>query len=548
MEPKVSIVIPVYNGADYLDEAIESALAQTYKNVEVIVINDGSCDGGATERVALRYGKRIRYLSKVNGGVASALNLAILEMTGEYFSWLSHDDLYCRDKIERELEGVRALPLAEQGRAIIYSDYAVFSGDPDKTIPVRLPGVAAAEFRFWLTTTNSLHGCTLLIPRAAFVECGKFDESLRTTQDYDLWFRMAGNFRFQHIPQVLVKARSHSEQGSIKMATTALAECNALLMHFTKELTECELTVGGRRSLAVAYAEISASLWRRGFLPAATVAARLAIRRVAARSARFAVPVFGILGWGVAQYHVLPVVRALLPPSLRLLIKRLLFPLRSPAAPLGQTSSTRFLRQKFSEIYDKNIFGGSASRSGAGSDLVQTEVIRRELPALLERRCVQSFLDAPCGDWYWMGQVDLGVATYIGVDIVEAVISKNQRAFGDASKNFFCRDLTQDELPHVDLIFSRDCLVHLSLEDALRVIANFKRSGSKYLLTTTFIGHVGNTDLTGKDSFWRPLNMEKHPFNFPPPLELINEGCTEEEGLYTNKCLGLWLLQDIAIH
>ena len=77
MDKKVSIIIPVYNGSNYLKEAIESALAQTYDNVEVLVVNDGSNDGGATEQIALSYGERIRYFKKENGGVASALNVGI---------------------------------------------------------------------------------------------------------------------------------------------------------------------------------------------------------------------------------------------------------------------------------------------------------------------------------------------------------------------------------------------------------------------------------------------------------------------------------------
>jgi glycosyltransferase involved in cell wall biosynthesis len=97
--PKVSIVVPVYNGADYLHEAIDSAFAQTYPNIEVVVVNDGSKDDGQTERIALSYGEALRYFCKPNGGVASALNRGIAEMSGEFFSWLSHDDLYTKDKI-----------------------------------------------------------------------------------------------------------------------------------------------------------------------------------------------------------------------------------------------------------------------------------------------------------------------------------------------------------------------------------------------------------------------------------------------------------------
>ncbi|MDD4547058.1 MAG: glycosyltransferase family A protein, partial [Oscillospiraceae bacterium] len=94
INPLVSIVIPVYNGSNYLAEAVDSALAQTYKNIEIVVVNDGSNDEGATEKVAKSYGDKIRYFSKENGGVSSALNLGIENMKGDYFSWLSHDDLY----------------------------------------------------------------------------------------------------------------------------------------------------------------------------------------------------------------------------------------------------------------------------------------------------------------------------------------------------------------------------------------------------------------------------------------------------------------------
>ncbi len=78
--PKVSIVIPVYNGSDFLAHAIDSALSQTYNNIEILVINDGSNDDGTTERVATSYGDKIRYFSKPNGGVASALNMGISKM------------------------------------------------------------------------------------------------------------------------------------------------------------------------------------------------------------------------------------------------------------------------------------------------------------------------------------------------------------------------------------------------------------------------------------------------------------------------------------
>jgi hypothetical protein len=536
--PKVSIVIPVFNGHDFLREAIDSALAQTYANKEVLIVNDGSNDQGRTEGIALSYGDKIQYLSKENGGVASALNLAVEKMSGDFFSWLSHDDLYTPDKVAREVAAVAALG---RGDVIIYSDYAVFSESSERAYPVRLRGVPPAHFRYWITVENQLHGCTLLIPRSAFAKVGGFDVSLRTTQDYDLWFRMASEFSFIHIPEVLVKARSHADQGSYKMADIALAECNALLSRFVTGLSPEEILAATEKSLDAAYSEIAESMFRRGFNEAGMVADGLANQNAPPSSS-------SILGQAVRQAsrwrdRIYSMGRRVFPRQLKRALKSML----SPAAPVhrAENADQSRLNEKFTEVYEKNIFGGRISRSGEGSDLVQTEVIRQELPRIVQEYGVRSFLDAPCGDWYWMRQTNLCVEHYIGIDIVKPLIERNQREFANASTSFCCMNLAEGELPQVDLVFSRDCLVHLSFEDGLRIIANFKRSGSKYLLTTTFVNRDHNNDLTGKDSFWRPLNMQLSPFNFPSPLLLINEKCTEEGGQYADKCLGLWRLSDI---
>lgn len=266
---KVSIVIPVFNGSNYLREAIDSALAQTYPNIEIVVVNDGSSDNGETERIALSYSDKIRYFSKKNGGVASALNLAIEKMSGDYFSWLSHDDLYCPEKVETQM---CALAGMANPRAIAYGDHAVFYDNAADAEEVRLPPVPPNQFRYFITVNNILHGCTLLIPRAAFDECGRFNEALRTTQDYDLWFRMAEKYQFIHIPGVLVKARCHGDQSSTRMKSSALKESNELLSDFVRKLSESELVAAthSRRTPSLAYASIAASFRMRGFSDAAS--------------------------------------------------------------------------------------------------------------------------------------------------------------------------------------------------------------------------------------------------------------------------------------
>jgi hypothetical protein len=201
------------------------------------------------------------------------------------------------------------------------------------------------------------------------------------------------------------------------------------------------------------------------------------------------------------------------------------------------------LKERFSRIYFKNIFGGKESRSGSGSDMVQTAEIRRELPRLIQEYGIRTFMDAPCGDWHWMKETALNVEQYIGVDIVEPLIEKNRKEFGNAGTSFLCLDLAKDELPQADIIFCRDCLVHLTYDEIRKVIANFKRSKSTYLLTTTFTGRA-NVDLV-LENIWRPLNLEMPPFNFPKPLKLINEKCSEDNNQYTDKSLGLWRLGEI---
>jgi hypothetical protein len=153
-------------------------------------------------------------------------------------------------------------------------------------------------------------------------------------------------------------------------------------------------------------------------------------------------------------------------------------------------------------------------------------------------------LDLPCGDFGWMQEVDLPIETYIGGELVDGLIADNRRRFGDEHHQFMSLDITRDELPKVDLLFCRDCLVHLSFEDILRAFDNIRGSNIPYVLTTTFPECHRNDDITTGD--WRLLNLEIPPFNLPAPRHLINEGCTEGEGTYRDKSLGLWTLDDFV--
>lgn len=183
------------------------------------------------------------------------------------------------------------------------------------------------------------------------------------------------------------------------------------------------------------------------------------------------------------------------------------------------------------------------SHSGMGSGFEQTKIIRTAIPKLLEEYGCQTLVDAPCGDFYWMSHTPLKVKKYIGVDVIRELVKTNQEKYGSDVCSFVHLDMTQHSVPAGDMILCRDCLVHLSYAEIAQVLALFKKSGCRYLLTTTFPSRKKNKDIvTGK---WRPLNLMAPPFNFPQPLAIIEEGCTERKGKYWDKSLALWNLSDI---
>ena len=239
--PKVSVIIPVYNGSNYMREAIDSALNQTYKNIEVIVVNDGSRDHGETDRIARSYGDRIRYFSKPNGGVATALNMGIEQMTGEYFSWLSHDDKYKKRKIELQVKKLEEL---QDKTTLLYGGYANFSDEHGvfETIDfTQRYSREDLEKSLFPVFHLALNGCTLLIHRSHFERAGMFDPSLPTTQDYELWFRI---FRGQNpfcMSGCQVLSRSHPEQGSKALIDIHVKECERMWKCCLAQVTEQEM-------------------------------------------------------------------------------------------------------------------------------------------------------------------------------------------------------------------------------------------------------------------------------------------------------------------
>lgn len=195
----------------------------------------------------------------------------------------------------------------------------------------------------------------------------------------------------------------------------------------------------------------------------------------------------------------------------------------------------------FAYIHESNKWGDMESRSGKGSNLEKTERIRNELPQLLTDLQVRSLLDIPCGDYFWMKEVTLPLDTYIGADIVDELIEENTRQYADSGRSFQKLNLLEDELPRVDAILCRDCLVHFCFADVARAIENIKASGATYLLATNFPQHERNVDkVTGKH---HPLNLQQSPFNWPAPCKDLLEYDAGRHG--GPKHLSVWRIADL---
>jgi hypothetical protein len=198
----------------------------------------------------------------------------------------------------------------------------------------------------------------------------------------------------------------------------------------------------------------------------------------------------------------------------------------------------------FTGIFLANAWLGNKSRSGEGSDRWATAPLREALIPLFERFDVRSLLDAPCGDFNWMRDAVFDLDEYVGADIVDQMIRDLQVQYGAANRRFIKADISSDPLPRADLILCRDCLVHMPDALVKATVRNFKRTGSTYLLTTSFVSRLWNArDIALGE--WRSLNLEQAPFNFPRPLAVVNERFYNHRGRFADKSLALWSLEAI---
>lgn len=156
---------------------------------------------------------------------------------------------------------------------------------------------------------------------------------------------------------------------------------------------------------------------------------------------------------------------------------------------------------------------------GPGSTLEYTTNLRLQLGKVLEKHNITSMIDAPCGDYSWMSVTDLpSISTYIGGDIAEFLIEENRQKYTNV--NFQVIDLTNDHLPDVDLLFCRDCLLHLNFDDINKVFNKINQSNIKYIFLSNWFEDAENYKniITGQSRY---INFLEEPFNFEKPIETI---------------------------
>ncbi len=201
--PEVSVVIPAYNSVQYLVEAVESVLAQTWQDFEILVIDDGSTD--ETEQVMRRYQVPVRYIRQQNGGVAVARNRGIAESRGRYIAFLDADDTWLTHKLERQIEAIRQ-PLRHRA---CYSAFTIVDANLNPLGISRSQRVGTA-LEDLLTRGNVIGSiCTVLCERSLFESVGGFDPALSQCADWDIWVRLAAQTEFLYLDEPLVTYRQH---------------------------------------------------------------------------------------------------------------------------------------------------------------------------------------------------------------------------------------------------------------------------------------------------------------------------------------------------
>lgn len=221
MGKKVSIIIPVFKNIHFLKKSLSSAVNQTYKNIEIIIVNDGNNNDDKKEiyKIINTFKKKILVINlKKNKGVSNALNEGIKKSTGGYLSWLSHDDYFHLKKTEKQVDY-----LEKKCAKICSCDFVEINKIGNFKIDRILDDKYFEDQVLSIILNDSLHGCSLLIDKECFNNFS-FNKKYKHIQDYDIWYRMCEKYQFIHLKKKLLYSNKHISQTSYIKKNESVSE------------------------------------------------------------------------------------------------------------------------------------------------------------------------------------------------------------------------------------------------------------------------------------------------------------------------------------
>lgn len=265
--PQISVVIPTFNRAALIGETIDSVLAQTFQDFEIIVVDDGSTDNTAT--VIANYGSSVKYLYQENAGQAAARNAGIRAAQGQYVALLDSDDLWLPLKLERQVSCL----LSSGGCSWVYCDADRFVGHGEGAVGRRHRSSRAGGgwIAQQLLLESSIASPTPVVHRSVFAQVGLFEESklLRNREDWDMWLRIAAQYPVAYVPIVLARYRIHSARATQAESPWTVHQSKLAVIERAVAFAPDVYGPVRSRALAAQHLETGNRLAAQGRLPAA---------------------------------------------------------------------------------------------------------------------------------------------------------------------------------------------------------------------------------------------------------------------------------------
>ena len=250
-----SVVIPVYKGERFIRTALESALSQTYKNIEIVVINDGSPD--SSREIVGQYGNKVVLIDQKNAGVAAARNAGIKASIGEFVGFLDQDDYWQNEKVALQVEIFNQHPQV----GVVHTQVQYFDIDTGAHLPLLNPNARSHEIvgkcKRRLLLGNGMYNSSVALRRSVLETVGECDLTIsgNTVQDYDLWLRCADQWEFEFIDTAVSMLGIHTGQGLWNRTAMLTQELKVLLKHLPEQ--EWLAWTDGRHRLATLYSQLA---------------------------------------------------------------------------------------------------------------------------------------------------------------------------------------------------------------------------------------------------------------------------------------------------